>query len=412
MTTRVLSALFKRFLFVAIFVFGSFFAFAGQVRAETQCSNISVAINSTKPDGSSFFVNDTANNSFELTASGLAGGSYQLIFAKDRGFAGPGNLDANIASSAILPASNGSVTFPISSASYFSTGGTIFIYLNKVNGNSSEWNCLGYTYTVLDQPYIKSGTFKISQMRDGKQCFGGQGSSGGCMEAGTVVKVEGIVMTGAKPLPDTQVHAGVTEGSSTLAEERATTNSDGYFSVNFTLTKPGVFDFIVEIRTWTFPQNLAHSKGIAISPACQENSCSTVNNLQTTDPTETVMQQRVFQLCTQITNTELKGKCDECYGKEGVWTAVGCIQRTPQSIVKSFLEIGLGVGGAITLLMCLAAGFTLTTSQGDPTKVNEARDMITSAVIGLLFIIFSVFILQFIGVTIFNIPAFGAPTTP
>ncbi len=151
-------------------------------------------------------------------------------------------------------------------------------------------------------------------------------------------------------------------------------------------------------------------------PSCDDatsGSCLTTEPTSNTLPSDdATMAPRVFQLCTQITNTELKGKCDECYGKQGVWTAVGCIQRTPQSIVKTFLEIGLGVGGGICLLMCLAAGFMITTSQGDPKQVSEGREMITSAVIGLLFIIFSVFILQFIGVTIFNIPGFGVTPKP
>jgi hypothetical protein len=76
--------------------------------------------------------------------------------------------------------------------------------------------------------------------------------------------------------------------------------------------------------------------------------------------------------------------------------------------VQRFIEIGLGVGGGICLLMTLAAGFMITTSQGDPKQFNEAKDMITSAIVGLLFIIFSVFILQFIGVTVLQIPGFGS----
>lgn len=155
------------------------------------------------------------------------------------------------------------------------------------------------------------------------------------------------------------------------------------------------------------------SQTFVIKDTCDDTVAASCNTtpLVTNSSGDIVMEERLFELCSQVTNTELRGKCDECYDKEGVWTAVGCVERTPQSIVKSFLEIGLGVGGGICLLMCLTAGFMLTTSQGDPKQVTEAREMITSAIIGLLFIIFSVFILQFIGVTIFNIPGFGAAPT-
>jgi hypothetical protein len=141
---------------------------------------------------------------------------------------------------------------------------------------------------------------------------------------------------------------------------------------------------------------------------CSESdSCS--STMPSSDPSG---EERVFELCSQVSDSVSNGKCTQCLNKNGVWTAVGCIDRSPKSIVRTFLEIGLGIGGGITLLMVLAGGFMITTSQGDPKQVNEAREMITSAIIGLLFIIFSVFILQFIGVTIFNIPGFGVNPNP
>ena len=70
------------------------------------------------------------------------------------------------------------------------------------------------------------------------------------------------------------------------------------------------------------------------------------------------------------------------------------------------------MGGGVALIMTLAGGFILSTSQGDPQKANQAKEMITNSVIGLLFVIFSVIILQFIGVTILQIPGFGADPKP
>ncbi len=43
-------------------------------------------------------------------------------------------------------------------------------------------------------------------------------------------------------------------------------------------------------------------------------------------------------------------------------------------------------------------------SSGNPEKVQAAREQLTSAVVGLLFIIFSITILQVIGVDILHIP--------
>ena len=49
----------------------------------------------------------------------------------------------------------------------------------------------------------------------------------------------------------------------------------------------------------------------------------------------------------------------------------------------------------------------MITSQGNPETVKKGQDQFSSAVIGLLFIIFSVLLLQFIGVDILSLPGFG-----
>jgi hypothetical protein len=115
-----------------------------------------------------------------------------------------------------------------------------------------------------------------------------------------------------------------------------------------------------------------------------------------------------YQLCSQLTegSTEWQN-CQQCYDQPGIWTAVGCIQTNSNAIVTQILQIAMGIAGGIALIMILAAGFMLSVSQGDPKRVSEARELITSAIIGLLFIVFSVTILQFIGVTLFKIPGLG-----
>jgi Type IV secretion system pilin len=117
-----------------------------------------------------------------------------------------------------------------------------------------------------------------------------------------------------------------------------------------------------------------------------------------------------FGLCKQIADPDQKAKCEECSGEEpatGVWTAIGCIPTKPESVVQTFIKIGLTIGGGVALLMILVGGFMLSVSQGDPKKTQDAKERITSSIIGLIFIIFSITILQFIGVQIFRIPGFG-----
>lgn len=119
-----------------------------------------------------------------------------------------------------------------------------------------------------------------------------------------------------------------------------------------------------------------------------------------------------FNVCGQLLEGSAeKRACEDCRtlgGGNATWTAVGCFSGEPSQIIGSLIKIGLNIGGGVALIMILVAGFMFTTSQGDPKKTNEAKELMTSAVIGLLFIIFSVTILQFIGVSILQIPGFGS----
>jgi len=114
-----------------------------------------------------------------------------------------------------------------------------------------------------------------------------------------------------------------------------------------------------------------------------------------------------FDVCNQVSSS-LQTQCLDCKNKNGVWTAIGCITTTPEGILERFIALALGLGGGVALLTTIAGGFILTTSQGQPERANSAKEMITASVVGLLFIIFSVVILQFIGVTILKIPGFGS----
>ncbi len=115
-----------------------------------------------------------------------------------------------------------------------------------------------------------------------------------------------------------------------------------------------------------------------------------------------------YELCSQIkTGTTQYQACADCFSAKGIWTAIGCIPSNPESIIKVVITIGLGLGGGIVLVMIIVGAFMLSVSQGDPNKTKEAKEIITSAIIGLLFVIFSVTILQFIGVSILHIPGFG-----
>lgn len=105
-------------------------------------------------------------------------------------------------------------------------------------------------------------------------------------------------------------------------------------------------------------------------------------------------------------------ECQACAGSGGnnqnfkVWTAIGCIDTRPQQFLGSFLQLALGIAGGIALLLMVYGAFLISVSAGDPKKSEQGKEIITGVIAGLLFIIFSVFLLKLIGVDILQIPGF------
>ncbi len=87
-------------------------------------------------------------------------------------------------------------------------------------------------------------------------------------------------------------------------------------------------------------------------------------------------------------------------------TALGIIPTQPAAFIAQMLVIILSFAGGIAVLLILNSGYHIMMSQGNPDKLQEAREGLTSALVGLLFIIFSVAILQLIAVNILRIPGF------
>lgn len=87
-------------------------------------------------------------------------------------------------------------------------------------------------------------------------------------------------------------------------------------------------------------------------------------------------------------------------------TAIGPLSTDPAGFIKSIFSLLLGVAGGIAVILIIVSGYRLMASQGNPEQVQGAREMLTSAIVGLLFIIFSFVILQVIGVDILKIPGF------
>ncbi len=94
-------------------------------------------------------------------------------------------------------------------------------------------------------------------------------------------------------------------------------------------------------------------------------------------------------------------------GGAGIETGIGCIPSNPAALFKTLLTIAIGIAGGIAFLLIILGGMRILTSSGNPESMNEGREIVTSAITGLLLIIFSIFLLRLIGVDILAIPGFS-----
>ncbi|MBI3980485.1 hypothetical protein HY345_00635 [Candidatus Microgenomates bacterium] len=86
-----------------------------------------------------------------------------------------------------------------------------------------------------------------------------------------------------------------------------------------------------------------------------------------------------------------------------VQTGIGTLPVIPTDFANKILEIGMGLAGGTAFFFMAYGGFLFLTSGGDPHKIQEATEIIMSAIAGLLLIVFSVFLLNLIGVQILGI---------
>lgn len=107
-------------------------------------------------------------------------------------------------------------------------------------------------------------------------------------------------------------------------------------------------------------------------------------------------------LCQDLSKPECQKRCLE----KGILTALGCFPTEPKAIVSWILKYAIILGGGIAFLLMLYGAFLIIVSAGDPEKLKEGQQILSSALTGLLFVIFAVFLLRLIGFTILRIPGF------
>ncbi|PIV08420.1 hypothetical protein COZ40_01300 [Candidatus Roizmanbacteria bacterium CG_4_10_14_3_um_filter_39_13] len=90
-------------------------------------------------------------------------------------------------------------------------------------------------------------------------------------------------------------------------------------------------------------------------------------------------------------------------------TGVGFKEGAP-SFVQALLNVIFSLSGGLAFLYLMYGGFIILTSQADPEKLNYGRRLVTGSIVGLVFTIGSVFMVNLIGSGILHIPGFSGAT--
>lgn len=111
-----------------------------------------------------------------------------------------------------------------------------------------------------------------------------------------------------------------------------------------------------------------------------------------------------------LPDCNIVGACDKpgeynlgC-SEDGCDTAIGRIIPNAKGLIRGLFAVGLSLSGALAVILIIISGYRLIASQGNPEKVKAAQEQLTAAIIGLLFVVFSIAILETIGVDILGLP--------
>lgn len=98
----------------------------------------------------------------------------------------------------------------------------------------------------------------------------------------------------------------------------------------------------------------------------------------------------------------------------GHWySMIGCINTNltdftqpgaAASLVKTLLDLIFKTAGGIAFLYLIYGAFLILTSQADPEKLSQGKRVIYGAVVGLLFSLLSVFMVNFIANNVLKVP--------
>ncbi len=99
-------------------------------------------------------------------------------------------------------------------------------------------------------------------------------------------------------------------------------------------------------------------------------------------------------------SANIQGSCPA----DQIETGIGCIPiGSPTGFAAFFLRWGLGIAGGVAMLVFAYASFMLMTSAGDPKRLQTGKELLFSVISGIIMLVFSMFILNLLGVNILGL---------
>jgi len=169
--------------------------------------------------------------------------------------------------------------------------------------------------------------------------------------------------------------------------------ANGSFSYDLGVLTPNTYT--IELKNF-MTGALICSEVLTVKEACQSGDQSITGEGLTIRPQE----------CTTNIVSKPGDYESDPIKAPGIKTALGCIPYELVPLIAWIFGLAVSVGGGIAFLIMGIGAFLFITSQGNPEQIQKAKEMMVSAGTGLLFIIFSVFLLRLIGVDILRIPGF------
>lgn len=101
-------------------------------------------------------------------------------------------------------------------------------------------------------------------------------------------------------------------------------------------------------------------------------------------------------------------KCNNCMKDGSVWTSLGCIKAAdPYAFVGQIITWAVILGAGLATAIIGFQGLQIVMAGDDPKKVKASQEAITAAISGLLLIVFSIMLMNILGIKILNLSISG-----